>query len=73
MSLKESIFKNYLKDPLLLEKQYLTQDELDNIFLYQPHENRLIEIIRLVVNNFDPNDSESKIKNLINSYFAGRR
>jgi hypothetical protein len=67
--MKESIFRNFLEDPLLYEKKYLTPQEAQEIVLYEPHNNRLVEVFRLFINNYDPGDSDLQVKKIINNSF----
>lgn len=46
---RENIFKTYLEDPLLIEKNYITQEKIDKLKIIEQSGVKLIEVITLAV------------------------
>lgn len=65
---KEELFKTYLEDPLLTEKNYITQERIDNLKFITPCSVKLIEVIRIAINGNIEDESESAISRKLNKY-----
>ena len=65
---KENIFKNYLEDPLIVDKGYLTQEQVSKIKIIDSNEVKLIEVIKLAINGNIDGDSEGIISRKIQQY-----
>lgn len=67
---KEELFKSYLEDPLLVEKNYISTDGLAKIRIGEPSEIKLLEVIKLAIYGNMDNEPESttarKITNALN-------
>jgi hypothetical protein len=62
---KENIFKNFVEDPLLIERGYITKQKLDKLKFIDQSGVKIIEVIKIAINGNIDNDSESVIKNKI--------
>jgi hypothetical protein len=65
---KENIFKNYLDDPLIIDKGYLTQEQITKLKLIDPIDVKLIEVIKLAINGNVDGDSEGIVSRKIQQY-----
>jgi len=68
---KENIFKNFLDDPILLEKNYITKEKL-NTLKYSEHSGiKLIEVIKIAidctVDDYGESVAARKINKFLNS------
>lgn len=68
MSNKVQVYKNFLEDNLLQEKNYIKKEDIENIKLYEASNIKLIEVIRLAVRNSNSGLSDFQIKKIINNY-----
>lgn len=65
---KENIFKTYLEDPLLIEKNYITQEKIDKLKIIEPSGVKLIEVFKLAINGNIDGETEGVISRKINQY-----
>jgi hypothetical protein len=65
---KEEIFKNFIEDPLLVEKNYISPERISEIKFADPSRNKLIEVIRISINSKIDGESEAVISRKINQY-----
>ncbi len=65
---KENIFKNFIQDPLLIEKEYISTEKIDKIKFIDHSGVKLIEIIKMAINGNIDGESESITKNKIQKY-----
>ena len=63
---KNNIFKNIISDPILVERGYLKEDEVDSLCINNSGENKIIKIIKLAVSGVVDRDSETSISRYIN-------
>jgi hypothetical protein len=56
---KEELFKSYLDDPLLVEKNYISTDRLTKIKISEPSEIKLLEVIKLAIYGNMDNEPET--------------
>jgi hypothetical protein len=68
---KENIFKNFLDDPILLEKNYITKEKI-NTLKYSEHSGiKLIEVIKIAidctVDDYGESVAARKINKFLNS------
>jgi len=68
MSNKEQVYRNFLEDDFLREKNYIKIEDIEKIKLYEASNTKLIEVIRLAVLNYDSKLSELQVKKAINIY-----
>ena len=65
---KENIYKNFLDDPLLVEKNYITQEKAETLKLIDPTGVKLLEVIKMAISENVDGQSESVISRKINQY-----
>ena len=65
---RENIFKTYLEDPLLIEKNYITQENIDNLKIIEQSGVKLIEVFKLAINGNIDAETEGVISRKINQY-----
>lgn len=65
---KENIFKNFVEDPLLIEKGYISKEKIEKIKLIEQSGVKLIEVIKMAINGIVDGDSENVINRNINRY-----
>jgi hypothetical protein len=65
---KENIFKTYLEDPLLIEKNYISKEKIDKVKFIDQTTVKLIEVIKLAINGSVDGESEGVTSRKINQY-----
>ncbi len=65
---KENIFKNFIEDPFLIEKGYITKEKIEKIKFIDQTGVKLIEVIKMAINGNVDGDSEGVISRKINQY-----
>ncbi|HEY5368365.1 MAG TPA: hypothetical protein VIJ75_05170 [Hanamia sp.] len=65
---RENIFQAYLEDPLLIEKNYITQAKIDALKFIDQSGVKLIEVIKLAINGNVDEESEGVTARKINQY-----
>ena len=65
---KENIFKNFIEDPLLIEKGYISKEKIEKIKFINQSGVKLIEVIKMAINGNVDGDSEGVISRKINQY-----
>jgi hypothetical protein len=65
---KENIFKNFMEDPLLVEKNYISKGKIEGLRFVDQSSVKLIEVIKMAINSNVDGDSESVISRKINQY-----
>ena len=65
---KENVFKTYLEDPLLIEKNYITQEKIDKLKISEQSGVKLIEVFKLAINGNIDGETEGVISRKINQY-----
>ena len=65
---KENIFKTYLEDPLLLEKEYITKEKAEKLKFIDPTNVKLLEVIKMAINGNVDQESEGITSRKINQY-----
>lgn len=64
----ENIFKKYLEDPLLTEKNIISKDKLSKLKFIDQSGVKLIEVIKLAITGNVNGESEGVISRKINQY-----
>lgn len=65
---KENIFKNFIEDPLLIEKGYISKEKIEKLKFIDHSGVKLIEVIKMAINGNVDGDSEGVISRKINQY-----
>lgn len=65
---KEIIYKNFLEDPLLVEKNYITKEKVAKLKLIDSTGVKLLEVIKIAVSDNVDGMSETIISRKINQY-----
>jgi len=65
---RENIFKTYLEDPLLVEKNYITQEKIDQLKFIEQSGVKLIEVFKIAINGNVDGETEGVISRKINQY-----
>jgi len=65
---RENIFKTYLEDPLLVEKNYISQEKIDKLKIIEQSGVKLIEVFKLAINGNIDGETEGVISRKINQY-----
>lgn len=63
---KDEFYKTYLEDPLLIEKNYISPEKVQELKFHQPTGVKLLEIIKIAVNANIDGESENVITRRIN-------
>lgn len=63
---KDEFYKAYLEDPLLIDKNYTTQEKVKELKFHQPTNVKLLEVIKIAISGSIDGDSESVIARKIN-------
>lgn len=67
---KETIFKFFLNDPLLIEKSYLTEEQRNSLRFIDPCEVKILRVIKMAiidnVNGESPTVTSRKINQYLN-------
>lgn len=65
---RENIFKIYLEDPLLIEKKYLTKEQISKLKMIDQSGVKLIEVIKLAINGNVDGETEGVTSRKIHQY-----
>lgn len=65
---KENIYKTFLEDPLLIEKNYVSESKVETMKMSESTNSKLLEVIKLAINGNVDGDSEGVISRKINQY-----
>lgn len=65
---KETIYQNFLEDPLLVEKGYITAEKLAKLKMVDPTGIKLLEVIKAAINGSVDGESEGVITRRINQF-----
>jgi len=65
---KENIFKAFMEDPLLTEKNIISKDKLDKLKFIDNSGMKLIEVIKMAINGNIDGESENITTRKINQY-----
>lgn len=60
------MYKSFLQDPLLIEKEYFSKKEISQIKFIDKSKIKLLEILKLVITEIDDNQSSGSIARKIN-------
>ncbi|BAV07711.1 hypothetical protein SAMN05421788_10361 [Filimonas lacunae] len=63
---KDEFYKNYLEDPLLIEKNYITPEKIQQLKFHQSTGVKLLEIIKIAVDGCIDGESEAIIARKMN-------
>ncbi len=67
---KEEFYRSYLEDPLLIEKNYLKPEEVENLKISDTSENKILEVIKLAIDgNFARESETTTERNIIIKIF----
>jgi len=47
--IQENIFKSFLEDPLLIEKKYITSEQVTSMRIIDRTESKILQIIRIAI------------------------
>lgn len=68
---KENIFKNFMEDPLLIEKGYISKEKIEKIKFIDQTNVKLIEVIKIAidctVDEYGESSAVRKINKFLNS------
>lgn len=56
---KEELFKSYLEDPFLVERNYINFERRTKIKISEPSDVKLLEVIKMAIHGNMDNESES--------------
>lgn len=65
---KEDIFRNFLEDPLITEKKYLTPEMVVKLKFAETTDIKLLEVLKIAIDSNIDGESESVITRRINQY-----
>lgn len=69
---KEEIYKNILKDSLLIEKGYVSEELVSSLEFHQPTDIKMLEAIRIAIKGVVDKDSKNLIARHLNQLFRSR-
>jgi hypothetical protein len=65
---KENIFKNFMEDPLLIEKGYISKEKIDNLRYVDQSGVKLIEVFKIAIDCSVDEYGESVASRKINKF-----
>jgi hypothetical protein len=65
---KEDIYKSFLEDPLLVEKNYISSEKAAKLKMIELTDVKLLEVIKIAINGNVDCESEGVISRKINQY-----
>lgn len=65
---KEDMYRSFLEDPLLSEKNYVKQNKIANLKISEPTEVKLFEVLKIAINGNVDGESEGVISRKISQY-----
>ena len=65
---KENIYKSFLEEPLLVEKNYITSEKAELLEFAVVTGTKLLEVIKMAINGNVDGESEGVISRKINQY-----
>ena len=65
---KENIFKNFIDDPLLIEKGYISLEKIEHLKFIDPTGVKLIEVIKMAITGIVDGDSDGVTSRKINQF-----
>jgi hypothetical protein len=65
---KENIYKNFLEDPLLADKNYINSEKAIKLKFIEPTGVDILEIIKLAINGNVDGETEGVISRKLNQY-----
>ncbi|HMX00935.1 MAG TPA: hypothetical protein PKL56_18295 [Cyclobacteriaceae bacterium] len=65
---KENIYKHFLEDPLLIEKNLITPEKADKLKFGEISGVKLLEVIKIAINGSVDGETEGVISRKINQY-----
>jgi len=65
---KENIFKSYLEDPLLIEKNYITKEKGEKMKFFEQSGVKIIEVIKMAINGNVDGEPIGTVTNKIVKY-----
>jgi hypothetical protein len=66
MKIKESVIREFLNDPLLVEKGYITEDDVAKIILSTKSPSKMVELIKTVITSKFSGDTDNVTTRKIN-------
>ena len=63
---KENIYKQFLEDSLLIEKNYIIPEKVEELKFFEPSGVKLLELLKIAINGSVDGESESVISRKIN-------
>lgn len=69
---KEEIYKNFLKNPLLIENDYVSEEQANSLEFHQPSDIPMIEVIRIAIKGVVDKESQNLIARHLNQLFNFR-
>lgn len=63
---KKKIFESFINDPLLIERSYIKKEELGSMDIDGVNGSKMIQVIRLLINEHDEGVSLNSIQRRIN-------
>jgi len=65
---KEEIFQNFIDDPLLVEKNYISAERVNKLKLAENTGIKLLEVIKIAIHSSVDEESESVISRKLNQF-----
>lgn len=65
---KENIFKNFLDDSIIIDKNYMTKERVEKLKFIDQSGVKLIEVIKLAISGNIDGETEGVISRKINQY-----
>ena len=65
---KENIYKHFLEDPLLAEKNYIAPEKAEKLKFGEPSGVKLLEVIKIAINGSVDGETEGVTSRKINQY-----
>jgi hypothetical protein len=69
---KEDIYQNFLKDPLLNENDYISEEQSTSLEFHQPTDIPMIEVIRIAIQGVVDGDTKNALTRKLNQLFKFR-
>lgn len=65
---KEALFNTFINDSLFIEKGYIKEGQLEKIKFADVSTSKIIDVLKIIINGKDDDESDLIISNKINKY-----
>jgi len=70
MTKREEIFKAFINDEKIIDKNYLTQLQVETLKITDVAPNKFVDVLKIIINSKEDGDSDSIILRKINNFLS---